>query len=115
MLSPTSDIYHWLSSCPLLDLHVSDNDLTCNKDCKHTAVKQLHSALLHEKGILVYGIWITPSVLQSHLLNAGHKSNYIQAVLNPNDKQDVMLTYMLLHDIWSLSVLSLGPPGHIQA
>ncbi len=78
-------------------------------------VKWPCNTLLHEKGILVYGIWITPSILQSHLLNAGHKSDHIQAVLNPNDKQDVTLAYMLFCDIWSLPVLSLGPPGCIQA
>ncbi|KAH9024681.1 hypothetical protein EDB85DRAFT_1870012 [Lactarius pseudohatsudake] len=115
MLSPTSDIYHWLSSCPLLDLHVGDNDLTCDKDCKHTAAKRPRNALLREKGVLVYGTWITPSVLRGHLLDAGHKSDHIQAVLNPNDKQDVTLAYMLLRDIWSLPVLSSGPPGRVQA
>ncbi|KAH9074356.1 hypothetical protein EDB83DRAFT_2312676 [Lactarius deliciosus] len=107
MLSPTSDIYHWLSSCPLLDLHVGDNDLTCDKDCKHTAAKRPRNALLREKGVLVYGTWITPSVLRGHLLDAGHKSDHIQAVLNPNDKQDVTLAYMLLRDIWSLPMLAL--------
>jgi hypothetical protein len=115
LLSPSSDIYHWLSPCLLLDLHVGDDDLTCDKDCKHTAVKQPRNALLREKGILVYGTWITPAVLRSHLLDAGHKGDHIRAVLNPNDKQDVTLAYMLLRDIWSLPVLSSGPPGRIQA
>lgn len=64
---------------------------------------------------MVYGTWITPTVLRSHLLEAGHKSDHIRAVLNPNDKQDVMLAYNLLRDIWTLPELSSGPPGRIQA
>jgi hypothetical protein len=115
MLSPSSAIYCWLSSCSLLDLHVGDDDLTCDKDYKHTASKRLRNALLREKGILVYGTWITPAVLRSHLLDAGHKTDHIRAMLNPSDKQDVMLAYMLLRDIWSLPVLSSGPPGCIQS
>ena len=77
VLSPSSDIHQWLSPCSLLDLHVGDNDLTCDKDCKHTAVKRPCNALLREKGILVHGTWIMPAVLRSHLLNAGHKSEHI--------------------------------------
>jgi hypothetical protein len=114
-LSASSPIYPWLSMCPLLDLHVGDNEMMCNKDWKHAGAKHPRNALLREKGVLVYGTWITPTVLQSHLLEAGHKSDDIRSVLNPNDKQDVMLAYNLLRDVWTLSELSSGPPGRIQA
>ncbi|KAH8977971.1 hypothetical protein EDB86DRAFT_3237290 [Lactarius hatsudake] len=110
-LSPNSPIYPWLSSCALLDLHVGDDDLICDKDYKHTATKWVHNALLCEKGIFVYGTWITPAVLHTHLLDAGHKSDHVRAALNPNDKQDVALAYSLLCDIWSLPALTGGPPG----
>ena len=73
------------------------------------------NALLHEKGMLVYGMWITPAVLHAHLLEAGHKSDHVRAALNLNDKQDVTLAYGLLWDIWSLPALTQGLPGHIQA
>ncbi|KAF8265191.1 hypothetical protein EI94DRAFT_1772435 [Lactarius quietus] len=66
-LSPSLPIYPWLSACTLLDLHVGDDDITCDKDWKHTGAKRPRNALLREKGLLVHGIWITPAVLRSHL------------------------------------------------
>ncbi|KAH9005732.1 hypothetical protein EDB86DRAFT_2795608 [Lactarius hatsudake] len=114
-LSPSSPIYPWLSACALLDLHVGDDDITCDKDWKHAAAKRPRNALLREKGILVHGTWITPALLRSHLLEAGHKPQHVHAVLNPNDKQDVLLAYTLLQDIWSLPRLTSGAPGHIKA
>ena len=114
-LPPSSPIYSWLSSCALLDLHVGEDDLICDKDYKHTAAKRVCNALLRERGILVYGTWITPPVLHAHLLEAGYKSDHIRSALNPNDKQDVTLAYGLLRDIWSLPALTCGPPGRIQA
>ncbi|KAH9173746.1 hypothetical protein EDB89DRAFT_1801370, partial [Lactarius sanguifluus] len=70
-LSPFSPIYPWLSACALLDLHVGDNDITCDKDWKHVGAKRLPNALLRKKGLLVQGTWITPPLLRSHLLEAG--------------------------------------------
>jgi hypothetical protein len=112
-LSPSSPIYPWLSGCALLDLHVGDNNITCNKDWKHVGTKWPHNALLCEKGLLVHGTWITPVLIQSHLLEAGHKLQHVHAMLNPNDKQDILLAYTLLQDIWSLPPLMSGVPGHI--
>ncbi|KAH8987060.1 hypothetical protein EDB92DRAFT_2090923 [Lactarius akahatsu] len=114
-LSPSSPIYPWLSGCAFLDLHVGTDDITCDKDWKHVAAKRPHNALLREKGLLVYGTWITPMLIQSHLLEAGHKHQHVRAVLNPNDKQDVLLTFTLLQDIWNLPQLTSGTPGHIKA
>ena len=114
-LSASSPIYPWLSACPLLDLHVSEDDLTCDKDWKHAGAKHPRNALLCEKGVLVHGTWITHAIIQSHLLEAGYKLDHIWAVLNPNDKQDVMLAYNLLCDVWILPELLSGPPGCIEA
>ncbi|KAH9016179.1 hypothetical protein EDB85DRAFT_2156121 [Lactarius pseudohatsudake] len=113
-LLASSPIYPWLSACNLLDLHVGDDEMTCDKDWKHAGAKRPRNALLCEKGVLVYGTWITPTVLQSHLFAAGHKLDHIQAVLNPNDKQDVLLAFNLLRNVWTLPELSSGPPGRIQ-
>ncbi|TFY55061.1 hypothetical protein EVG20_g9459 [Dentipellis fragilis] len=115
MLSPSSPIYSLLAGCALLDLHVRDDDLTADKDQKHVATKRPQNALLREKGVLVLGTWITPSILRSHLLKAGHLHAHVCALLNPNDKQDVQLAYNLLSDIWSLPELTSGSPGCIQA
>lgn len=115
MLSPSSPIHPWLSACTLLDLHVGDDDITCDKDWKHVGAKRPRNALLREKGLLVHGTWITPTLLRSHLLEAGHKSQHVHAMLNPNDKQDVLLAYTLLRDVWSLPCLTSGAPGRIEA
>ena len=40
--------------------------------------------------LLVYGTWITPAVLKSHLLEAGHSLHHVHAMLNPDNKQDVL-------------------------
>ena len=114
-LSLSSPIYPWLSGCALLDLHVGDDDITCDKDWKHVGAKRPHNALLREKGLLVHGTWITPALIQSHLIEAGHTFRHICAMLNPNDKQDVLLAYTLLRDIWSLPQLTSGAPGRIEA
>ena len=57
-LRPSSPIYSWLSACVLLDLHVGEDDLVCDKDYKHTAAKWVRNALLREKGIVT----LSPSV-----------------------------------------------------
>ena len=41
ILSPNLPIYPSLSLCTLLDLHVGEDDLTCDKDYKHTATKHI--------------------------------------------------------------------------
>jgi hypothetical protein len=39
---------------------------------------------------------------------------HVSAVLNPNDKQDILLAYTLLCNIWSLPQLVSGSPGRIK-
>ena len=114
-LPSSSPIYSWPSFCALLDLHVGEDDLICDKDYKHTAAKRVQNALLHERGILVSGTWITSPVLHTYLLEAGYKSDHIWPAVNPNGKWGVTLAYDLLCDIWSFPVLTCGPPGCIQA
>lgn len=63
----------------------------------------------------MHGTWITPALLRNHLLEAGHKPQHVRAVLNPNDKQDVLLAFTLLRDIWRLPQLESGPPGRIKS
>ncbi|KAJ2922530.1 hypothetical protein H1R20_g14566, partial [Candolleomyces eurysporus] len=77
-LPPNSNIYPLLSPLIFLNLHVGDDDLTCDKDWKHV-FKRARNLLLRQRGIVVGG-----------------------AVLNPDDQQDVRLAIDLLHNIWSL-------------
>ncbi|KAL1674095.1 hypothetical protein EV122DRAFT_221397 [Schizophyllum commune] len=102
VLAPTSPIYPFLSRLALLDLHVGDDDLTVDKDYKHVAFKRIRNSLMREKGVLVLGVYLVPSVLRRHLCDAGHSSAHVESVLNIADKQDVELAYALERDISSL-------------
>ncbi|KAL1658019.1 hypothetical protein GGF50DRAFT_68089, partial [Schizophyllum commune] len=101
-LPTTSPIYPLLSPLHLLDLHVGEDDITADKDYKHVAFKRIRNAVLREKGVLVLGIYVTPSVVRKHLKDAGRASNHVEAILNASDKQDVELAYLLEHDLASL-------------
>lgn len=98
---PTSPIYHMLHVLPLMNLMVSEDDLTSDKDYKHV-FKQLCNLLLQDKGTVVHGVHLKPSVICSHLHNNDKTSMCINYLLNPDDLQDVKLTYDMLHEIWSL-------------
>ena len=57
---------------------------------------------MHRKGVLIQGFCITPAILRTHLESHGVPSHRLRSLLNPNDKQDVVLAYSLLKEIWSL-------------
>ncbi|KZV91926.1 hypothetical protein EXIGLDRAFT_579283, partial [Exidia glandulosa HHB12029] len=94
-LSRTSKLYPTLSKMPLMNLLCGEDDLTLDKDYKHV-FKRMRSALLRKDGVAVYGVVITTQLLRQHLLDA------VNALLNPNDKQDVPLAYSLLVAIMNL-------------
>jgi hypothetical protein len=100
-LSETSSIYSRLYSLALIDLLVGDDDLTGDKDYKHV-FKRWRNAMLRESGILVFGTHITTSTIRKHLLSNGLSRARVDNLLNPNDKQDVVLMYTLLREIWQL-------------
>lgn len=100
-LAPSSPIYAHLVHLELLDLFVGADDITADKDYKHV-FKRLRNTLLREKGSVVHGVRLTCGLIRKHLQDAGHSSAHIEHVLNPTDKQDVMLAYTLLKDLWAL-------------
>lgn len=113
-LSPQSNIYESLAGLPLMDLWVGDDDLTSNKDLKHI-VKRLRSALLHESGIWIRGVHLTPQIIQTHLRDDGLSPLHIHSMFNPSDLQDIPLAYNLLEDIWSLpSASSVAKPAYAR-
>ena len=57
---------------------------------------------MRNKGIEINGFCITPAVLKIHLESNNVSRHRLQSLLNPNDKQDVLLAYGLLKEIWSL-------------
>jgi hypothetical protein len=100
---------------PLMNLEVGDDDLTSDKDYKHV-FKRLRNLLLHDKGLHIHGLHIKPAVIRSHFNSNNLTSAQIDYLLNPNDWQDVKLSYDLLWEVWSLPDPSpIALPGFNQA
>jgi hypothetical protein len=97
-LAHTSPIYSLLAHLDLFDTFVGIDDITADKDYKHI-FKRLRNTLLHEKGSMVHGIKLTRGLIHKHLSDSGLTHVHIEHVLNPTDKQDVVLTYRLLKDL----------------
>ena len=100
-LSGESNIYNYLKDLKWMNFEVGDDDITADKDYKHI-FKWGQNLALHSCGILLHGIHILPSTIHSHLSEDGVSKSHIDAVLKPDDKQDVRLAYDLLHEIWAL-------------
>jgi hypothetical protein len=100
-LSPDSPIYALLQPLEFLNLLVGPDDITVDKDFKHI-VKCQRNIFMCAKGVEIMGFCITPSILRSQLEFNGSPPHHLRSLLNPNDKQDVILAYSLLKDIWSL-------------
>lgn len=114
-LSEDSPIYDKLEPLKFLDLHVGDDDLTCDKDWKHV-FKRFRNLLLRQKGIVVNRVRITPDITKDHLRQASVSADHIRAIFNPNDKQDVKLAFDMLQAIWSLPEAPAGKsPGFLAA
>ena len=100
-LAHTSPIYGLLTHLDLFDTFIGIDNITADKDYKHI-FKRLRNTILHEKGCMVLGIKLTRGLIRKHLSDNGLPLNHIEHILNPTDKQDVVLSYRLLKDIWSL-------------
>ena len=100
-LSPSLLIYDQLVHLDSFDCFVGQDDITADKDYKHV-FKQLHNTVLREKGCVVRGVKVTCRLIRKHLQDSGLSNTHIDSVLDPTDKQDVVLVYRLLKDLWSL-------------
>ena len=100
-LLPNSPIYSILKPLKFLNLHVGDDDLTCDKDWKHV-FKRWRNLLLRQCGVVINGIWITPDIIKDQFRSAGLSAEHIRSLFNPDDQQDVKLAFDMLKDIWSL-------------
>ncbi|KAJ7062572.1 hypothetical protein C8F01DRAFT_1281371 [Mycena amicta] len=101
-LSPDSPIYPLLSSLEFLDLSVGIDDITPDKDYKH-GFKCSRNLVMREAGVEIEGFRITRDTLREHLLTGNsHSQRTVDAWLNPNDKQDVVLALGLHRAIWML-------------
>ena len=96
-----SPIYPILSPLKFLNLHVGDDDLTCDKDWKHI-FKRWRNLLLRQRGVVVNGVRITPDIIWDQFRSAGLSIEHIRSLFNPDDQQDVKMAFDMLKDIWSL-------------
>ncbi|KAF8148021.1 hypothetical protein B0H34DRAFT_833807 [Crassisporium funariophilum] len=101
LLSPSSAIFPLLSDLCLMSLLVGDHNLTADKDYKHV-IKRLQNLLLHKMGTLINGVHITPALLRFHLKENKVLQMRLDYLLNPHDRQNVPLCYLLLKEVWSL-------------
>lgn len=104
-LSPDSPIYPLLRPLVFLNLHVGDDDLTCDKDWKHV-FKRFRNLLLRHQGVTVNCFRITPGILKDHFKSNGLSADHVQSLFNPDDQQDVKLAFDMLKDIWTLPRVS---------
>ena len=86
---------------------VGPDDITADKDFKHI-FKLRCNLMMRNKGIFIEGFCVTPSILHIHLQSNSVSSMWLRALLNPNNRQDVVLSYSLLKEIWSLPAAAAG-------
>ena len=115
-LAPSSPIYDQLAHLDLMDYIVGLDDITANKDYKHV-FKRLRNAILRENGCVVHSVHLTCGLVHKCLSDSGFTNTYINYILNPTDKQDVVLAYALLKDLWSLPLANpvSSTPMYIKA
>jgi len=115
-LAPSSPIYEQLIHLDLMDYFVGPDDITADKDYKHV-FKRLRNAILRENGSFVRNVHLTRSLIRKHFKDTGMTDMHIKHVLDPTDKQDVVLAYTLLKDLWSLPVADpvSSTPTYINA
>jgi len=110
-LSSDSPIYPLLKPLTFLDLHIGDDDLTCDKDWKHI-FKRFRNLLLRHQGVVINGFRITPGILKDHFKPSGLSADHVRSLFNPEDQQDVKMAFDMLKDIWTLPCISENPhPG----
>jgi hypothetical protein len=114
-LKVDSPIYEQLRPLPFMNYLVGSDDITADKDFKHIFKRQ-RNLMMRNKGIFIQGFCVTPPILRAHLQSNGVSSFRLRALLNPNDKQDVILGYSLLKEIWSLPAAPSGSnPSFLRA
>jgi hypothetical protein len=89
-LSTNSPIYVHLQPLEFLNLLVGPDNITANKDFKHI-IKHQQNIFMCTKGVEMLGFCVTPAILCSHLESNAVSSPRLQSLLNPNNKQDVVL------------------------
>ena len=113
-LPPTSAIYPNLSLLRLFNILCGDYELTGDIDWKHI-LKHFRNTLLRLKGVVIDGVVITKSILEDHLMSAGMSDAAAEAILDPNDRQDVVLMIQLLNSLAQLPAVDDDSNPSIRA
>lgn len=100
-LSSTTPLFSLIGTLSLFNILVGPNDLTSDKDFRHI-FKRGRNVLLRNKGVNIDGQIINIAILRQHFSDYGITPARMDALLNPNDKQDVPLAVSLLLAISNL-------------
>ncbi|KAN0132253.1 hypothetical protein V8E53_010019 [Lactarius tabidus] len=107
-LDPDSELLSLLRNLCLMNILVSDNNITADKDQKHV--------MKHCRNFTIHNFIITPVLVCFHLQVNNIPSHQIAYLLNPTDRQDVLLCYTLMKEIWSLPPsVPTDNPGFVAA
>lgn len=106
-VATSSPLYESLSGLRLFNTMSGEDDITMDFDWKHV-LKRFRNTLLRQKGIMIESVVVTSAIIKLHLVKNGMAESTAEAILNPNDRQDVTLMIQLLN---SLSQLRNTSPG----
>ncbi|KIM71403.1 hypothetical protein PILCRDRAFT_82813, partial [Piloderma croceum F 1598] len=87
-----------LGELQLFNFKCGFNDRTGDIEYKHL-LKRSRNSLIRSAGATIDGNLINSSILRNHLASTGMDTQRINAIVSPNDKQDVKLAYDLLSSI----------------
>ncbi len=94
--SPDSPIRHALGDLALFDFHCGKSDITNNCDYRHI-IKCARRMLIRIRGVVIDGVVVNEASIRMHLGSTdGLKAATLRNFLNPNNHQDVPLSYALL-------------------
>lgn len=99
-------IFDALLPLPLFNLRCGDNSLTADFDWKHV-LKRFRNTAIRQKGFSLGGWAFSTSVLREHLKSLDMADLTSDALLLPNNKQDVVLMIKLLFAISQLGSVAL--------
>ncbi|KAF7338947.1 hypothetical protein MVEN_01970900 [Mycena venus] len=100
-LAPESPIFPLLDGLEFMNFLVGDDNMTADKDAKH-ALKCLRNLTMRDAGIKIRGFRVTAAIIKEHLRGDQFIERTIHSLLNPNDRQDVILAFSLLKALWEL-------------
>ncbi|KAF9536838.1 hypothetical protein CPC08DRAFT_771434 [Agrocybe pediades] len=95
-----------LAGLPLFNTRCGQDELLMDFDWKHVFKRFRNTLLRQQKGFSINGIPISKSTLRQHLIDCGTPGPSVDALLEPNDKQDVVLMIKLLNTIANLPAAS---------